>query len=111
MGTLEELEKMKVELEGYIFEAATVEERQKLAKLEAEVSAGRKQVKELNAKAYEVAIANKAQIKIHLDEAERLRLESLDLSIDEWQLEIKVQGMQQEMYQLEEIIKDKEIAV
>jgi hypothetical protein len=111
MATLEELEKMKVELEGYIFDAATLAERERLETLKAEVTADRKKVEELRAKAYQVAMANKAQIKIHSDAITELRNESIDMDVDAWQLEQGFSTKQQEMFKLQKIIKDKENVV
>ncbi len=50
-------------------------------------------------------MTNKAKIKTHLDEAERLRLESFDLSADAWEMQTRVKAKQVEMYQLEQAIK------
>jgi hypothetical protein len=111
MATLEELEKMKVELEGYIFDAATVAEREQLTKLENEVTQDRKKVLELRAKAYQVAIANKEQIKIHSDAITELRNESIDLDVDAWHIEMTFNTKQQEMFKLQKVIKDKENVV
>jgi hypothetical protein len=103
---LEELKKMKDDLDGFIHVAETASERQKLADLQSEIAEDRTQVKELNAKAYQVAIANQSKIKFHLDSAEKLRLESLDLSVDAWALENGLRTKQQEIYLLEKAIKD-----
>jgi hypothetical protein len=66
---------MKVDLEGFIFEAATEAQREK------------------------------AQIKLHLDEAERLRHGSLDVSLDEWDAENKLKTKQQELADLKREIE------
>jgi hypothetical protein len=106
MQTLEELQKLKTDLQFHINQAATAEERQKLADLQNEVAQGFKQVKELRDKAYVVGMSNKAEIKRLNDEAERLRLESLDLSMDSWQLENDLKTKRAEMWQLEKVIAD-----
>jgi hypothetical protein len=105
---LEDLKRMRVDLDGYIHQAATVAERERLTKLENEVSEDRKKVEELRAKAYEIAMANKAQIKIHSDAITELRNESIDMDVDAWQLEQGFSTKQQEMFKLQKIIKDKE---
>ncbi len=102
---LEELQQMKLDLDKHIHLAETVSERQKLADLRNEVTADHAQVKELEAKAYQVAIANKSKIKQHLDEAERLRLESLDISMDSWELQSRLKAKRVEVFQLETAIK------
>ncbi len=108
---LEELKKMRVDLEGFIFEEATAVERERLETLRNEVNEDRKRVEELNAEAYGVAIANKAQIKFHSDEITKLRNQSIDLDVDAMQLENGFRTKQQEMFQLEKMIKDKENVV
>jgi hypothetical protein len=105
---LEELQQMKRDLDEHIHLAETVSERQKLADLRDEVTADRAKVKELEAKAYQVAIANKSKIKTHLEEAERLRLESLDISMDSWELQSRLKAKRVEMHQLEQAIKQVE---
>jgi hypothetical protein len=109
MPTLEELQKLKTDLQFHINQAATAEERQKLADLQNEVTADRKRVKELNAEAYAVALTNQKEIKFHLAEIEKLRLQSIDLDMDAFQLENGFRTKQQEMFQLEKAIKDKQI--
>jgi hypothetical protein len=84
-------------------------ERRKLVDLQDEVKQGRQSVKELEAKAYEVAIANKSRIKTLLDEVERLRLESLDISSDAWELQNRLQGKQIEVIKLREEIEAKNV--
>ncbi len=102
---LEELQQMKKDLDEHIHLAETVSERQKLADLQNEIAADRARAKELNARSYAVSLANKSKIKFHLDEAEKLRLESVDLSVDAWGLENLLKAKQMEMYQLEQAIK------
>ncbi len=102
---LEELQQMRKDLDEHIHLAATLSERQKLADLQNEIATERQKVKELEALAYQVAIANKSKIKTHLDEAEKLRLESLDISMDAWELQTRLKAKQVEMYQLEQVIK------
>jgi hypothetical protein len=111
MQTLEELQKLKADLQFHINQAATAEERQKLADLQNEVAEGRKRVKELNAEAYAVALTNQKQIKFHSDEITKLRNQSIDLDMDAFQLESGFRTKQQEMFELQKIIKDKEISV
>jgi hypothetical protein len=108
MATLEELNKLKTDINFHIHQAETAAEREQLTKLKNEVTQDRKKVVELRAKAYEIAMANKAQIKIHLDEIEKLRNESIDMDVDAWQLEQGFSTKQQEMFKLQKIIKDKE---
>ncbi len=84
---LEELQQMKNVLDDQIHLAETSAERQKLADLQNEIAEDRARVKELNARSYQVAIENKSKIKFHLETAENLRLQSLDLSVDAWTLE------------------------
>jgi hypothetical protein len=103
---LEDLLQMRKDLDEHIHLAATLSERQKLADLRNEVTADRAKVKELETRANQVAIANQSRIKTHLDEAERLRLESFDLSADSWELQNRLRAKQVEMYQLEKAIKD-----
>ncbi len=102
---LEELQQMKSDLDEHIHQAATMAERQKLLNLQDEVAKDRQKVKELEATAYNVAIANKSKIKQHLDEAERLRLESFDISADCWELQSRLRVKRVEMHQLEQAIK------
>jgi hypothetical protein len=87
----------------------TLAERQKLLNLQDEVSLDREKVKELEARAYQVGIKNKPLIKNHLDEAERLRLESFDISADAWELQSRLRTKQTEMYQLQKAIADDKI--
>jgi hypothetical protein len=89
-----------------LFFSRTLAERQRLLTLQNEVAEDFKRVKELQNKSYEVAIANKAKIKSLTDEAEKLRLESVDLSVDAWQLENNLKAKRAEMWQLEKIIAD-----
>jgi predicted nucleic acid-binding Zn-ribbon protein len=103
---LEELKQMRNDLDKHIQNAATQSERKKLSDLQSEVDEERQKVRELETKAYEVAIQNKSKIKTHLDEAERLRLESLDISMDAWELQSRLKSKQTEMYQLQQVIKD-----
>jgi hypothetical protein len=51
-------------------------------------------------------MSHKAEIKRLNDEAERLRLESLDLSMDSWELENNLKIKRAEMWQLEKVIAD-----
>jgi hypothetical protein len=51
-------------------------------------------------------MSHKAEIKRLNDEAERLRLESLDLSMDSWELENNLKTKRAEMWQLEKVIAD-----
>ncbi len=103
---LEELQQMKRDLDEHIHLAETVSEREKLADLRNEIAADRVRAKELNARSYQVALANQSKIKFHLDEAEKLRLESVDLSVDAWALENLLKSKQIEFYQLERTIKE-----
>jgi seryl-tRNA synthetase len=102
---LDDLQEKRRELDEQIHLAATMTERQKLLNLQDEVAADRVKVKELEARAYEVAIANKPKIKNHLDEAERLRLESFEISADVWELQSRLKAKQTEMYQLQKVVE------
>jgi hypothetical protein len=102
---LDDLQAKKRELDEQIHLAATMSERQKLLNLQDEVAKDRQKVKDLEAKAYEVAIANKPKIKHHLDEAERLRLESFDISADVWELQTRLKTKQMEVFRLQKIIE------
>jgi hypothetical protein len=102
---LDDLQQKRRELDEQIHLAATMTERQKLLNLQNEVTADRAQVKELEAKAYEVAIANKPKIKNHLDEAERLRLESFDINADSWELQNRLKTKQIEVFRLQKLIE------
>ncbi len=84
----------------------TLAERQRLLALQKEVAEDFKLVKELRDKAYTVGMSHKAEIKRLNDEAERLRLESLDLSMDSWELENNLKTKRAEMWQLEKAIAD-----
>ncbi len=84
----------------------TLAERQRLLALQGEVSEDFRQMNELRNKSYEVAIANKAKIKSLNDEAEKLKLESVDLSVDAWQLENNLKAKRAEIWQLEKTIAD-----
>ncbi len=84
----------------------TLAERQRLLALQGEVSEDFRQMNELRNKSYEVAIANKSKIKSLTDEAEKLRLESVDLSVDAWQLENNLKTKRAEIWQLEKVIAD-----
>jgi hypothetical protein len=88
----------------------TLADRQRLLTLRSDVAFDRAKVKELEAKACEVGIKNKLLIKNHLDEAERLRLESFDISADAWELQSRLRTKQTEMYQLQKAIADDKIA-
>jgi hypothetical protein len=102
---LNELQQMRNVLDEQIHLAETVSERQKLADLQNEIAEDRARVKELNARSYQVAIANQSRIKSLLEEAEKLRLESVDLSVESWTLENNLRSKTVEMYQLEQAIK------
>jgi hypothetical protein len=102
---LNELQQMRNVLDDQIHLAETSAERQKLADLQSEIAEDRTRVKELNARSYQVAIANQSKIKFHLESAEKLRLESLDISVDAWTLENNLRSKTVEMYQLEKTIK------
>jgi hypothetical protein len=102
---LEELQQMRKDLDEHIHLAATMDERQKLINLQNEVAEDRQKAKQLEARAYEVAIANKPKIKHHLDEAERLRLESFDINADAWEMQHRLRAKQVEMIQLEKAIR------
>jgi Tfp pilus assembly protein FimT len=84
----------------------TLAERQRLLALQGEVSEDFRQMNELRNKSYDVAIANKAKIKSLNDEAEKLKLESVDLSVDAWQLENNLKAKRAEIWQLEKTIAD-----
>ncbi len=98
----EELEATKEKLHF----SRTLAERQRLLTLQKEVAQDFRRVKELHDNAYTVGLSNKNEIKRLKDEAERLRLESLDLSMDAWELETKLKTKRAEMWQLEKIIAD-----
>jgi uncharacterized coiled-coil DUF342 family protein len=102
---LEELKQKKRELDNHIHQVSTMTERQKLLDLQNEVKEDRQRVKELEETAYQVAIENKSKIKTLLDEAERLRLESFDISADAWELQNRLHGKQVEMIKLRETIE------
>ncbi len=103
---LEELKQMRNDLDKHIQNAATLSERQKLSDLQIEIDEDRKKVRELETKAYEIGIENKGKIKAHLESAELLRLESLELSIDAWEIQNCLKSKQAEMYKLQQVIKD-----
>jgi predicted nucleic acid-binding Zn-ribbon protein len=84
----------------------TLAERKRLLTLQNEVAEDFKRVKHLRNKSYEVAIANKAKIKSLNDEVEKLKLESVDLSVDAWQLENNLKTKRAEIWQLEKTIAD-----
>ncbi len=102
---LDELQQKRRELDDQIHLAATMSERQKLLNLLDEVAKDRQKAKELEARAYEVAIANKPKIKHHLDEAERLRLESFDINADAWGLQNRLKTKQTEVFRLQKVIE------
>ncbi len=102
---LAELQQMRKDLDEHIHLAATMTERQNLLNLQGEVAKDRQKVKELEATAYEVAIANKPKIKHHLDEAERLRLESFDISADAWELQNRLKAKQTEVFRLQKVVE------
>jgi hypothetical protein len=102
---LDELQQKRRELDEQIHLAATMTERQKLLNLQDEVAKDRQKAKELEARAYEVAIANKPKIKHHLDEAERLRLESFDINADAWELQNRLKTKQTEVFRLQKIVE------
>ncbi len=101
----QELEATKEKL----FFSRTLADRQRLLALQGEVAEGFNQVKQLRDKAYAVGMSNKAEIKRLNDKAERLRLESLDLSMDSWELENNLKTKRAEMWQLEKAIADDRI--
>ncbi len=101
-----DLEKQQSELAEQLAFAKTMNERQRLLTLQNEVAEDFKRVKELRNRAYEVAIANKSEIKSLNDAAEKLRLESVDITVDAWQLENNLKTKRAEMWQLEKAIAD-----
>jgi hypothetical protein len=84
----------------------TMAERQRLLILKNEVAEDFKGVKELQNKAYEVAIANKSKIKRLSDAVEKLRLESVDITVDAWHLANNLKAKRVELLQLEKLISD-----
>jgi hypothetical protein len=88
----------------------TMKERQRLLVLQNEVSADFKRVKELRSKSYEVSLSNQKEIKRLNEAAEFLRLESVDISVDSWQLENELKAKRVEMFQLEKAIADDKIS-
>jgi predicted outer membrane protein len=102
---LDDLQQKKRELDEQIHLAATMTERQKLLNLQDEVAKDRQKVKELETSAWQVAIENKPKIKHHLDEAERLRLESFDISADAWELQNRLKSKQTEVFRLQKIVE------
>jgi hypothetical protein len=101
-----ELEKILAETKEKLDFSRTIVERQKVSALQDEIIEGSKQVKAMNKKAYEVAIANQAEIKRLNDAAKKLRLESVDISVDALHLENNLKAKRVEMWQLEKLIKD-----
>jgi chromosome segregation ATPase len=102
----DELEDQLKNIQDKLHFSRMMAERQRLADLQNEVSENFRQMNELRNKSYEVAIANKSKIKSLTDEVEKLRLESVDLSVDAWQLENNLKAKRAEMWQLEKIIAD-----
>jgi hypothetical protein len=92
-----------------LYFSRTLAERQRLLTLQNEVAEDFKLMNELRNKSYEVAIANKSEIKRLNDEAEKLRLESLELSMDSWELENNLKTKRAEMWQLEKVIAQDKI--
>jgi hypothetical protein len=84
----------------------TMKERQRLLALQNEVAEDFKRVKELRSKAYEVSLFNQKEIKRLKEAAELLRLESVDISVDSWQLENELKAKRVEVFQLEKAIAD-----
>jgi hypothetical protein len=84
----------------------TMKERQRLKVLEEEISADFIRVKELRNKAYEVSLFNQKEITRLKEAAELLRLESVDISVDSWQLENELKAKRVEVFQLEKAIAD-----
>jgi hypothetical protein len=108
-GNTHELEQQLEATKEKLHFSRTMKERQRLLTLQNEVAADFKQVKELRNRAYEVAIANKNEIERFNDEAEKLRLESVDITVDAWQLENNLKTKRAEMWQLEKAISDDKI--
>jgi hypothetical protein len=96
-------------LEEKLHLARTMAERQRLLTLQNEVAEDFKRVKELRSKGYEIAIANQSEIKRLNDEAEKLRLESVDITVDAWQLENNLKTRRAEMWKLEKAIAEDKI--
>jgi hypothetical protein len=105
---LEELKKMKVDLEGFIFEAATASEREQLENLRSEIAVDYRLANELQAQAIEIAAANRSKIKALQDEAEKLRSDSINLSVESEVLKQGLSRKHAQAYQLEKAVKDKE---
>ncbi len=108
-GNTDELEKQLEATKEKLHFSRTMAERQRLVALQNEVSSDFKRVKELRSKAYEVAIANQSRIKSLNEEVEKLRLESVDITIESWQLENNLKIKRSEMWQLEKAIADDKI--
>ncbi len=108
MATLEELSKLKTDLDFHIYQAETASEREKLENLRSEIAADYKRSNELQAKAIEIAAANQSKIKALQAEAEKLRSESINLSVESVILKQLLSPKQAELYRLQKIIKDKE---
>ncbi len=111
MATLEELNKLKTDIDFHIHQAETVSEREKLETLRGEITADYKLSNELQARSIEIAIKNQSRIKALQDEAEKLRCESIDLSVDAVGLKQRLSLKQVEFYRLEKAIKDKKNVV
>jgi hypothetical protein len=106
----DELEQQLEDVKDKLHFSRTMKEQQRLLTLQNEVAADFKRVKELQNRAYEVAIFNKGKIKSLNDEAEKLRLESVDITVDAWQLENNLKTKRAEMWQLEKAIADDKIS-
>jgi uncharacterized protein (DUF3084 family) len=87
----------------------TMVERQRLKVLEEEISSDFKLVKEMRSKSYEVSLSNQKEIKRLNDEAEKLRLESVDILVDVYQIESNLKAKRVELFQLEKEIADDKI--
>jgi hypothetical protein len=83
----------------------TMKERQRLKVLEDEISSDFKLVKEMRSKSFEVSLSNQKEIKRLNDEAEKLRLESVDILVDVYQIESNLKEKRIELHQLETAIK------
>jgi hypothetical protein len=109
MATLEELNKLKTDIDFHIHQAETASERENLENLLSEITADNKNARELDDKAKEIAIRNQSKIKSLLAEVEKLRFESIDLSVDALALKQRLGLKQTQAYQLEKAIKEKKI--
>ncbi len=100
MATLEELNKLKNDLDFHIHQAATSEQRKQVLALETKISEDHKRVAELRSLAYEISVKNKPEIERLKLETARLISQSIEMDNESVMLQHAMRAKHQELADL-----------